>query len=208
MANVEKNEGRVGTNSMRPKVFTGTTYGRLLTIAKKSGHDSRQLWVCICKCGKSVVVRSDSLLAGKTVSCGCFSRENSRERGKFQFTKHGMCRTPEYRCWRNIRRRCYETKNNRFRYYGARGIQVCARWFIFDNFIADMGLKPSRKHSIDRRDNEGHYMPSNCLWATPSEQIRNRRPSIVDEFTALRILPWQRYELRKRKKQGEWRRLH
>jgi hypothetical protein len=89
-------------------------------------------------------------------------------------TKHGMCYTPTYRSWQNMKRRCYDTNNNRYKYYGGRGISVCDRWLeSFANFYADMGKKPSPKHTIERKRTDGNYEPSNCAWATRAEQNRN-----------------------------------
>jgi len=71
--------------------------------------------------------------------------------------------------------RCHYTNAINYHRYGGRGVTVCDRWLKFGNFLADMGRKPSPKHSIDRTDNEGNYEPGNCRWATAKEQCRNTR---------------------------------
>jgi hypothetical protein len=73
-----------------------------------------------------------------------------------------------------MRQRCENPKNKDFANYGERGIRVCERWSTYENFLADMGFKPS-KHGLDRRDNDGNYEPNNCRWATLSEQASNQR---------------------------------
>lgn len=85
-------------------------------------------------------------------------------------------RSLEYARWVGMIRRCYSANNPAYKYYGGRGIAVCARWLeSFPNFVADMGPRPSAKHSIDRINNDGNYEPGNCRWATASEQARNKR---------------------------------
>lgn len=93
--------------------------------------------------------------------------------------KHGHATraktSPEYRAWCHLKERCLTSTNSRYADYGGRGIKVCARWLVFENFLEDMGLKPTVKHSIDRINNDGDYTPENCRWATNLEQNLNKR---------------------------------
>jgi hypothetical protein len=91
-------------------------------------------------------------------------------------TTHGKSRSPEYRNWQALKDRCYSKGTKYYKYYGGRGITVCDRWVdSFENFLADMGTRPSSKHSIDRIDVNGNYEPSNCRWATHCTQAINKR---------------------------------
>jgi len=89
--------------------------------------------------------------------------------------RHGMAGTRIYNIWADMVARCNRKTHMRYSDYGGRGITVCERWLIFDNFFADMGERP-RGHSLDRRDNDAGYSPENCRWATFKEQRANRRP--------------------------------
>lgn len=91
--------------------------------------------------------------------------------------RHGMWRTPTYKSWSCMIQRCSNPKNTRYKFYGARGIAVCARWKDFSHFLADMGERPSLQHSIDRMDPAGNYEPRNCRWLLKAAQAANRRNS-------------------------------
>jgi len=109
------------------------------------------------------------LSSGHTTHCGC------KEEHKHGDATGGRV-TPEYISWRAMLRRCSDPKHERFKHYGGRGIKVCERWReSYVAFLADMGRRPSPKHSIDRIDGDGDYEPSNCRWATRSEQERNKK---------------------------------
>lgn len=87
----------------------------------------------------------------------------------------GSKQTKEYISWCRMRSRCKYKKNDHYHLYGGRGITVCQRWDSFLNFLKDMGTKPSPEYSIDRVDNNKNYEPSNCRWASPAEQQKNKR---------------------------------
>ena len=109
------------------------------------------------------------------------------------YNRHGMTKTSEYHAWSNIKARCFNPNNPRYSDWGGRGIAVCDRWKnSFENFLADMGTKPSPKHSLDRIDNDGDYSDENCKWSTKAEQDNNRRSNrlITIGCVTLTIAQW------------------
>ena len=106
-----------------------------------------------------------------------------------------MRHTRTYHCYHAMLSRCYNRKNPTYERYGARGIRVCAKWRKgFTSFFADMGACPDNFHSIERKNNMGHYAPSNCRWATTSEQANNTRRNRVIEYNGKRmnLIQWER----------------
>jgi hypothetical protein len=169
----------------------GQTFGRLTVMALVKGLDGKSLFLCQCACGQQKTVRPRNVMRGsRTQSCGCLTKEVQRQR----LTRHGHSRkghqTAEHRTWVGMINRCTNPNHESWRLYGGRGITVCPHWReSFEQFFADMGPKPEGR-SIDRRDNDlGYLCPcclppiGNCWWATPHEQMLNRRPEWAKEHS-------------------------
>ena len=127
----------------------------------------------VCDCGAKTEINISRLRNGQTMSCGCLRRETTRGRA----TTHGLSGTREYDVWCAMKNRCGNPNDKVYDSYGGRGIVVCERWEKFENFIADMGQRPSSRHTIERVENNDGYNPDNCIWEIKKENCRNRRDS-------------------------------
>lgn len=156
--------------------LTGDRFGRL-TVLNRVGKDkyNNVMWECKCDCGKTIITRGSNLRNGKTKSCGCLHIESARSLSKLN-TKHNKINTRLYHIWQCMKSRCYYKRNNRYKYYGERGIKVCNEWLndfmSFYTWSISHGYKDNL--TIDRIDCNGNYEPNNCRWTSNKQQQRNK----------------------------------
>lgn len=162
-------------NGLPAQASLGSKFGFLTAVELVERKPGRSFSVkCLCECGLTVIVDITSLRGGKTLSCGCWHKKRTSQTHFI----HGSARTPEYKAWKEMNRRCADRNRPYWHNYGGRGISVCNEWRkSFLAFLSYVGLKPSSLHSLDRYpNNDGNYEPGNVRWATRSEQAINRRP--------------------------------
>lgn len=154
--------------------LTGQRYGRLVVIERDYSKRTTA-WKCLCDCGNTTIVTSKALRAKgySTKSCGCLNREGN--------PVHRQSRTRLYNIYYSMKKRCYKENDEHYKYWGARGIKMCDEWLGKEGFVHFYEWAMANGYaddlSIDRIDVDGNYEPSNCRWATPYEQVHNRRIS-------------------------------
>lgn len=149
--------------------ITGQVFGRWTV----TGYAGSRMWHCRCSCGSEKPVYGPSLTRDVSTSCGCRTIDRNFVHGE----SSRLTRTPEYTAYYGARDRCINPANRQYSYYGGRGIEF--RFGSYTQFLQAVGRRPTRHHSIDRIDTNGHYEPGNLRWATIQEQNRNVRRNIM-----------------------------
>lgn len=140
-----------------------------------------RVWVR-CDCGTVGARKRYTILSGVSKSCGCGQVKHGHARDS--------ARHPLYNTWASMLSRCNNPNTINYYLYGGRGISVCERWRKFENFLADMGEKPTKSHSLDRINRNGNYEPGNVRWATQLEQRMNSDLKRGERHPSARLPDW------------------
>lgn len=179
--------------SLMQKIFyeLGSLVGACIFLADDHSKRKSRRAFFKCGCGRTFLAAIDKVKSFHTTSCGCEHSKMLANRN----SSHGLSRTREYRIWLHMKERCGKAEIKKFKNWAGRGIKVCPRWLLFENFYADMGPRPSTRHSIDRFPNkDGDYEPGNCRWATPMEQSNNTNHNLMLEYRGetKTLMEWSR----------------
>lgn len=171
---------------MRPSFLqdlTGQKFGRLtvLRMSEKRTASRGGICICQCECGTIKEIPSLHLKNGAVVSCGCYQKEIVKNKAKHGHQRNGH-KTITFISWEKMMQRCYRENAPEYKYYGARGINVCEKWHKFEGFLEDMGERPSKELSLDRIDPNGNYEPRNCRWADILTQTNNTRRNVYYDY--------------------------
>lgn len=163
----------------------GDQIGHCFFVKELEQVNKRRMCLFKCKCGKEFSTGLGQVRSEFTMSCGCLNHK---------WVKHGLCANgkidPVYQIYRGIIQRTTNHNNPAWKHYGGRGIKMDKKWLGdngFNNFLADMGPRPSRKHSVERRKNNKGYGPKNCYWGTKREQMQNTRTNKYITYNGVKL---------------------
>lgn len=167
-----------------PRPWLGRRYGRWLVLGDRTTGAPVPRILCRCDCGVERMVIAMGLRSGSSTSCGCWNREYKRVGP----VKHGHSRSATYNSWSAMNQRCANPKTIGYANYGGRGIAVCPEWAAsFEAFLADVGPRPSRRHTLDRIDGDGDYRPGNVRWALARDQCRNKTNNRLVDYQGRKV---------------------
>lgn len=175
-----------------PKKYADVLFVEDLGMRLNVSGYRRRFGAFLCYCGDRFECDVQRIFRGQQKSCGCRD-------GGVANTTHGLSRTRLYNVWKGMRQRCTNPNSDSYPRYGARGITCCEEWDDFEVFLRDMGEPPTDVHTLEREDNNLGYSKQNCVWATPTEQGRNKSNNrlitfqgvtlCISEFASMLFLP-------------------
>ena len=155
-------------NTGKLKDLTGKCFDKLLVLkrAESNSKSGNAMWVCRCECGNIVTVIGSKLRSGYTKSCGCLRISN---------VSQGHSKERIYRTWRGMHQRCYNPNDDKYKWYGAKGISICPEWHDFSTFrVWALANGYTDKLTIDRINPKENYNPNNCRWVDMKFQANNK----------------------------------
>lgn len=173
----------------------GQTIGQLKVLSLSKNEKNRlKTYLCLCSCGNEKKVTGKAIISSIKKPCTCLRKKAKNNGDRNGAYKHGLYNTRMHVIWTGMKQRCHNPKLEKRKWdlYGGRGIKVCDRWHDFRNFYEDMKDTYRDGLTLDRIDTNGNYEPSNCRWATRTEQANNISSNVFIKYKGqtLSISQW------------------